>query len=154
MMQPVDFVKEMIGIVKMIPEGTAPTLEQWTKIVDSLGEAMGYVVKKRMDEMEQEDRYRVQQQGYPIDKLYGYAQGGGMVTMSSTAGTACVSPIYGGGLTTTITSAAQAGAIIPVPKFSIPSITLGSVPAQQMLNPATHTSKSLISKLIDKATKV
>src|SRR4051812_16477813 len=117
MMQPIDFVKEMIGIAKMIPEGTAPTLEQWNKIVDSLGEAMGYVVKKRMDEMEQEDRYRVQQQGYSVDKLYGFAQGVG------------IAPIYTGGIVTGGGTTTSSGIIGPL--SSMPTITFGPPPQMQ-----------------------
>lgn len=53
-MYPTEFVLEMAGISKLIPEGSAPTPEQWKAIHTLIKDANAYVVGQKIIEMTEE----------------------------------------------------------------------------------------------------
>lgn len=53
-MYPTEFVLEMAGISKLIPEGGAPTPEQWQAIHSMIKDANAYVVGQKIIEMTEE----------------------------------------------------------------------------------------------------
>lgn len=57
-MQPIEFLTEMSGVVKVLGDEEPPTLEQWKRIVTMLGETMGPIVAAKMLEESAEEKRR------------------------------------------------------------------------------------------------
>lgn len=70
-MTPTEFVIQMAGIYDVVGDGP-PTREQWNRIQDKIGEAMGYIASKRLLEGAQELIARREDEAIQAQKMQTY----------------------------------------------------------------------------------
>lgn len=69
-MQVSDFIKEMCGVANLIPEGEAPTSEQWKRILDMLGAAAGALTTQEFKRQNELEALREQYERHNMYKAY------------------------------------------------------------------------------------